>query len=94
MTVYVGNIHYTLDELGIKAMFSQVAIVKHVTLIKEKKTGRSKGYAFVKFIDEANAAKALEMNGQEINKRRLIVMSAHTRSEKHEQKGKKTSTES
>lgn len=93
MTVYVGNIHYTLDEIGIKAMFSKVAIVKHVTLIKDKKTGRSKGYAFVKFIDEANAAKALEMNGTEVNNRRLIVMSAHTRSQKHEQKNKNISAE-
>jgi len=64
----------TIDEEGLVKLFSPFGNVVKARLIKDKATGRSKGYGFVKFDLEASASKATEqMNGYKIDNKILRV---------------------
>ncbi len=72
--LYVGNLPYSMTEDDLREMFGQYGQVTQVTLISDKMSGRSKGFGFVEFSDEAAATAAAEAaNGQEFNGRALIV---------------------
>jgi RNA recognition motif-containing protein len=61
-TLYVGNLPYKASEESIKQLFADIGRVESVRLMKDRKTGRRKGFGFVeveaghldKFIDELN----------------------------------------
>jgi RNA recognition motif-containing protein len=72
--LYVGNLPYTMSEDDLREMFGQYGQVTQVTLITDKMSGRSKGFGFVEFSDEAAATAAAEAtNGQDVNGRALMV---------------------
>ena len=63
--LYVGNLSYTTNQDSLSQAFSQAGTVSSVTVITDKMTGRSKGFGFVEFDDDAEAQKAIEMwNGK------------------------------
>lgn len=81
--LYVGNLSYTTTEDDLRAAFAQAGAVKSVTLIKDRATGRSKGYAFVEMETEAAAQEAIQaMNGTELHGRSLKVNPARPREER------------
>ncbi|WP_395341513.1 RNA recognition motif domain-containing protein [Ningiella sp. W23] len=67
-TLYVGNISYNADEEAIKAFFAKHGEVKSVRLMKDRRTGRRKGFGFVeinageeeRFISKLNDAEFME----------------------------------
>lgn len=72
--LYVGNLPYSVDGEGLKAMFAEYGDIKEAVVISDKFSGRSKGFGFVTFADESAAAAAVEaMNGKEIEGRELRV---------------------
>ena len=76
MKIYVGNLPFSVDEEGFKKLFAAYE-AEEVTLIKDKFSGRSKGFGFVTIPDEAAAKKALaEFNGKEVDGRELKVSEA------------------
>ena len=76
--LYVGNLDYNTSEDEIKSHFEQKGIqTKTVTLIKDKYTGRAKGFGFVEVESEEVLQKAIEaLDGQELNGRKLTVNKA------------------
>ncbi len=81
--LYVGNLPYTTSESDLQALFSKAGTVKSVTLIKDRDTGRSKGFAFVEMETQAEAQKAIGMfNGTELADRSLTVNMARPREER------------
>ncbi|MGD9200887.1 MAG: RNA-binding protein, partial [Chitinispirillia bacterium] len=80
--LYVGNLSYSVDESQIKELFEAYGPIDRVTLIKDRNTGKSKGFAFVTFETEEDAEKALEQNGQEFTGRSLRVNVAKERSDR------------
>ena len=77
MKVYVGNLPFSVDDEGLKKIFSDYEGVEEVTVIKDKFSGRSKGFGFVTFASEENAKKAFsELNDKEIEGRKLKVNEA------------------
>ena len=63
-----------MAEEAIKELFAAYGEIVECTLIKDKFTGRSRGFAFVELADEAMAAKAIEeLNGKEIEGRAIVV---------------------
>ena len=76
--LYVGNLDYNTTEDEIKSHFEQKGIqTKSVTLIKDKYTGRAKGFGFVEVESEEVLQKAIEaLDGQELNGRKLTVNKA------------------
>jgi RNA recognition motif-containing protein len=81
--VYVGNLSYATTEDDLRTLFAQAGTVKTVTLIKDRDTGRSKGFAFVEFETQVEAQKAISMfNGQQLGDRELTVNLARPREER------------
>jgi len=76
--LYVGNLDYNTSEEELKSHFEQKGIqAKTVTLIKDKYTGRAKGFGFVEVESEEVLQKAIEaLDGQELNGRKLTVNKA------------------
>jgi len=85
MTIYVGNISYSLNEEDIRKIFEESGRVASVKLIHDKRTGRSKGYCFVEMPDEQEALQAIkELNGKEAAGRSLRVIKAHSKQKETE----------
>ncbi len=75
--LYVGGIPYSTTEDGLRAAFEQAGAVESVAVITDRDTGRSKGFGFVEFTNDADADKAIEMwNGQDFEGRKLTVNEA------------------
>ena len=83
--LYVGNLPYSTTEDDLRTLFAQAGKVEAVTLIKDRDTGRSKGFAFVEMGAQAEAEKAISMfNGYEMENRQLKVNMARPREERSE----------
>lgn len=80
--LYVGSLPYSVTESQIKDLFAPYGEISEVVLIKDKETGRSKGFAFVTFASPESAEKALEQNGKEYEGRALKVNVAKERVER------------
>ncbi|XP_051188705.1 glycine-rich RNA-binding protein 2, mitochondrial-like [Lolium perenne] len=64
--LFVGGLSYDTNEIALKDAFSQHGDVVQVKVICHPLTGRSKGYGFVKFSSEVEAAAALEKMSHEV----------------------------
>lgn len=76
--VYLGNLSYDLTEESLKEAITQKGITaKDVKIIKDKFSGKSKGFGFAEFDTEEQATAAIDaLNGQEIQGRALRVSKA------------------
>lgn len=78
--LYVGNLSYSTTEESLNGLFAQFGEVVSAVVIKDRATGRSKGFGFVELADEAAADKAIEeWNGKEFEGRRIRVNVAEER---------------
>lgn len=78
MVLYVGNINYSLSEDELKKVFERYGKVQSVRIMRDARTGRSKGYAFVGMENDKDAELAKnELNGLELKGRPLIVNNAN-----------------
>lgn len=77
MKVYVGNLPWSVDDEGLKKLFAEHGEIEEATVIKDKFSGRSKGFGFVTFKDDESATKAIaEMNEKEVDGRNIKVNEA------------------
>ena len=75
--VYVGNLPWSVTQEKLEELFAVYGEIAETSVISDKYSGRSKGFGFVTFADEASAQKAIaEMNGKEIEGRALKVNEA------------------
>ena len=83
MTIYIGNIPYSLKEADIVQLFAEFGSVMSVKIISDKFTHRSKGYGFVEMKNETEGEKAIEnLNGKDVLGRNLKVSRANPRKNK------------
>jgi RNA recognition motif-containing protein len=72
--LYVGNLPFSTSEEDLRNLFAQAGNVISVTLIKDRDTGRSRGFAFVEFSSQAEAEKAVSLfNNTPLENRSLKV---------------------
>ena len=75
--LYVGNLPYETNEDDLQALFAQAGAVESVCVMREKETGRARGFAFVEMVSDEDAQKAItELNDQPFGGRRLTVNEA------------------
>jgi len=75
--IYVGNLSFQTTESEISQAFSDFGPVESVSIITDRDTGRSKGFAFVEMADQGDADKAINaLNGSEVGGRKLTVNEA------------------
>ena len=78
--LYVGNLTYSATEDDLRGLFAQAGEVQSVSVIKDRETGRSKGFAFVEMSTQAEAEKAISLlNGFSFHDRPLTVNLARPR---------------
>ncbi|MCE9679761.1 RNA-binding protein [Shewanella sp. AS1] len=76
MTLYVGNLPYRVHEGEVKELFGKFGPVNSVRLVRDRKTGRRKGFGFVE-MSEAGAKKAMaKLNEFDFQERTLKVREA------------------
>lgn len=76
-TLYVGNLPFKTNEEDVETLFSKYGQVSEVRLVKDRRTGRKKGYGFVE-MDATGADIALaKLNDHEFEGRTLKVRTAH-----------------
>lgn len=81
--LYVGNLAYSTTEEELQELFTQAGTVKSVALIKDRETGRSKGFGFVEMETQAETEKAISLfHGANLRERALTVNIARPREER------------
>jgi RNA recognition motif-containing protein len=81
--LYVGNLSYDTTEEGLRSLLSQAGTVASLDMIKDRDTGRPKGFAFVTMSTQAEAEKAISMfDGKSLDNREIKVNIARPREER------------
>jgi len=81
--LYVGNLSYGTTDESLQEVFEKAGTVESAMVIKDKMTGRSKGFGFVEMGSDEEAQKAIDMfNGKELDGRPLVVNEARPREER------------
>ena len=82
-TLYVGNLPYRANESAIRELFSEHGQVHSVRLMKDKHTGKRRGFGFVEMSANAADTAVLSLNDTEFQQRTLKVREAKERPEKN-----------
>lgn len=84
MKLHVGNLPFSVDEEELKNLFSEYN-AEEITLIKDKFSGRSKGFGFVTISNDEVAQKAIaDLNDKDVQGRQIKVSEARPMEERPE----------
>jgi len=76
-TIYVGNLPYGVGDHQLELAFISHGAVAHAHVIKDRGTGRSRGFGFVEMPDDSEADAAVAaLNGSNMHGRTLVVNEA------------------
>ena len=77
MDIFVGNLNFRMEENQLEQLFAEFGEVSSVRIMKDKITGRARGFAFVSMPNESEANAAItSLDGREIQGRPLRVNKA------------------
>ena len=80
--IFVGNIPHSTTEAELRTLFEPHGAIEQVSIVTERETGRSRGFAFVEMTDNGEAEKAIAaLNGKDMEGRSLTVNEARPRPE-------------
>lgn len=72
--IYVGNLNYRMSEDSLRRLFEQYGEVVSAKIIKDRMTGRSRGFGFVEMSNSEEASEAIRsLDGKEVEGRNLRV---------------------
>ena len=82
--LYIGNLPFSATEEQLNEWFSQIGVTPSgVTLIRDRFTGQSRGFAFVEVNNDEDADRAVNsLNGQNFGGRNLVVNEARPQAER------------
>jgi RNA recognition motif-containing protein len=78
-TLYVGNLPYRVNEQAVKAHFTKSTNVKSVRLLRDRKTGKRKGFGFIEIPEQDTDKVIKKFNDSEFEDRTLKVRIAKDR---------------
>ncbi|OLP19137.1 RNA-binding protein [Leptolyngbya sp. 'hensonii'] len=83
MSIYVGNLSYSVTHEDLSAVFAEYGTVKRVQLPTDRETGRIRGFGFVEMASDTEETAAIEaLNGAEWMGRELKVNKARPKEDK------------
>ena len=83
MNIYVGNLSFDATEDDLRSAFEAFGKVDTVNIIKDRDSGRPKGFAFVEMVSAEEARQAIEaLNGKDLMGRSLNVNEARPKTER------------
>jgi RNA recognition motif-containing protein len=81
--LYVGNLPHSTTEAELRNVFEPHGAVEKVSLVTDRDTGRSRGFAFVEMTDAGEADKAIAaLNGSELGGRTLTINEAKPKADR------------
>jgi len=79
--LFVGSLPWTVDDKALQTTFEAHGTVVSAKVIKDRETGRSRGFGFVEMENPSDAKSAITaLNNSELNGRNIIVNEAKPRS--------------
>jgi RNA recognition motif-containing protein len=82
MNIYVGNLSWSMTDGDLESLFTPYGAVKSAKILKDKMSGRSKGFGFVEMEEDEAAKTAIaNLNETEIQGRKIIVNESQPRPE-------------
>ena len=88
MKLYVGNLSFETSGENLRQHFTQAGTVETATVVEDRETGRSRGFAFVEMSsNEEGAAAIAQFNGHDLNGRNLTVDVAKPRESRNGGRG-------
>lgn len=83
MNIFVGNLPYQTEDNDLQTAFEAYGAVDSARVIKDRDTGRSRGFGFVEMPEEKQGQAAIEaLNGSDMGGRALTVNKARPREER------------
>lgn len=81
--LFVGSLPWAVDDARLGEIFSQAGTVVSAQVVKDRETGRSRGFGFVEMSTEEEAAAAVQnLNGSDVDGRKIVVNIARPREER------------
>lgn len=81
--IFVGNLDFGATEASVRSWFEEYGAVERVSIVTDRDTGRSRGFAFVEMTNPDEADRAINsLNGASVNGRALNVNEARPREER------------
>jgi cold-inducible RNA-binding protein len=81
--LYVGNLSYDATDSDLQKMFEEFGTVGTAKVIKDRETGRPRGFGFVEMLSDQEAQAAISaLNGKEVGGRALTVNEAKPREDR------------
>jgi len=88
MNIYVGNLSYDVTDESLREAFGAYGEVSSANVIKDKYSGKSKGFGFVEMKDDTKAQAAIDgLNAKDLMGRALKVSQAKPRTENRDRGG-------
>ena len=82
MKIFVGSLPFSTEEQDLRNSFEKYGEVTSANIIKDKFSGRSRGFGFVEMPDSDKANQAIEaLNGSDMNGRAIVVNVAQDKKE-------------
>lgn len=86
--IYIGNLSYRSTEGELRDLFGAYGEVQSASIVKDRDSGRSKGFGFVEMPNAEDAKKAIDaLNDKEVGGRPLRVNEARPREERPQRSG-------
>lgn len=77
MNIYLGNLSYKVRENDLQDLLAEYGEITSCKIVKDRETGRSKGFGFVEMPNDDEAAKLIEeLNGAELDGRTIVAKEA------------------
>ncbi|MCH7722878.1 MAG: RNA-binding protein [Bacteroidetes bacterium] len=75
--LFVGSLPWAVNDEALKEAFATYGNVISANVVTDRQTGRSRGFGFVEFENDSEAAAAIEaLNGSELDGRNIVVNEA------------------
>ncbi|MDR0349262.1 MAG: RNA-binding protein [Tannerella sp.] len=77
MNIYIGNLNYRVREDDLRDVLKEYGVVDSIKVVKDRDTGRSKGYAFAEMPNDDEAQQVIDrLNETEFSGRQIVVKEA------------------
>ena len=81
--LFIGSLAWATDDDSLKQFFETVGTVVSANVIKDRESGRSRGFGFVEMSSDDEAKKAVEeLNGKDLDGRPIVVNEAKPREDR------------
>jgi RNA recognition motif-containing protein len=80
--IFIGNLDFAATESSVRSLFEPYGNLERVSVVTDRDTGRSRGFAFVEMTDSAQADQAIAaLNGTNLDGRALNINEARPKTE-------------